>query len=137
MSTPRILAVGEELPPLVPDAPPPAAAPRPKRPKGPARPRRRRSAAADRFGLLNDFIDREAAGLNRAELAVWLTLYRDTRDGQARAGRDDLARRSGCDRSTVTRAVASLIARGLLERVRAGGIGRGPATYRVSVRPQK
>ena len=39
-----------------------------------------------RFETLNAFVDDGMADLSRAELAVWLILYRDTqRDGTARA----------------------------------------------------
>ena len=47
-----------------------------------------------RFEMLNAFVDTGMADLSRAELAVWLILYRDTqRNGVARASLDDLARR--------------------------------------------
>ena len=49
-------------------------------PKG--EPSRRRTR--DRFEVLNGFVDFTAGKLNRSELLVWLTLYRDTRDELAR-----------------------------------------------------
>jgi hypothetical protein len=52
-----------------------------------------------RFETLNGFVDSRMADLSRAELAVWLILFRDTkRDGTARASLDDLARRPGMNR---------------------------------------
>jgi hypothetical protein len=43
-----------------------------------------------RFELLNAFVDSGMVGLSRAELAVWLILYRDAkRDGTARVSLDD------------------------------------------------
>jgi hypothetical protein len=58
-----------------------------------------------RFEILNAFVDNGMADLSRAELAVWLTLYRDTnRERTARTSLDDLARRGGMDRQTAWRA---------------------------------
>ena len=62
---------------------------------------RRKTSKRDsrlRFEMLNAFVDTGMADLSRAELAVWLILYRDTkRDGTARASLDDLARRGGIE----------------------------------------
>ena len=46
------------------------------KPKGKAK-------AGERFAVLNNFIDFTLADLTRGEIAVWLVLYRDTRDGTA------------------------------------------------------
>jgi hypothetical protein len=82
MNAPRILQVGEEPPPFDP-------APRSARnggaqgrPKGSSAEARAR--APGRFQVLNAFVDFALADLSRAEVAVWLVLYRDTRDGTAR-----------------------------------------------------
>jgi DNA-binding MarR family transcriptional regulator len=71
------------------------------------------------------------ADLTRAEVVVWLALYRDSRDGTARTSLDDLARRGGMDRQTASRAVGSLGRRRMLQVVRRGGLNRGPSVYRV------
>ena len=85
-----------------------------------------------RFELLNAFVDNGMADLSRAELAVWLILYRDTkRDGTARASLDDLARRGGMNRQTASRAVGRLVRRNMLQVLRRGGLNWGPSTYRV------
>jgi DNA-binding MarR family transcriptional regulator len=85
-----------------------------------------------RFELLNAFVDSGMADLSRAELAIWLILYRDTkRDGTARASLDDLARRGGMDRQTASRAVGRLARRKMLQVLRRGGLNCGPSTYRV------
>src|SRR5262249_31100578 len=85
-----------------------------------------------RFETLNAFVDGGMAGLSRAELVVWLTLYRDTkRDGTARASLDDLARPGGVDRQTASRAVGKLERRKMLQVLRRGGLSRGPSVYRV------
>lgn len=85
-----------------------------------------------RFEILNSFVDSGMADLKRAELAVWLILYRDTKpNGLARASLDDLARRGGFDRQTASRSVGSLVARKMLLIEKKGGLNVGPSTYRV------
>ena len=89
-------------------------------------------AAALRFQILNAFVDGGMADLTRAEIAVWLVLYRDTRpDGTARTSLDDLARRGGMDRQTASRAVGRLERRNMLRVIRRGGLNLGPSVYRV------
>jgi DNA-binding MarR family transcriptional regulator len=91
-----------------------------------------------RFELLNAFVDGGMAGLSRAELAVWLILYRDTkREGTAQTAVDDLARRVGADRRTVLRALRRLEGRAMLRVERRGGLNRGPSTYRVFPYPME
>ena len=85
-----------------------------------------------RFETLNAFVDTGMADLSRAELAVWLILYRDTqRNGVARASLDDLARRGGMNRQTACRAVGRLARRKMLQVIRRGGLNTGPSAYRV------
>ena len=94
--------------------------------------RRTKRRSSLRFELLNAFVDGGMSDLSRAELAVWLTLYRDTKpSGTARASLDDLARRGGMDRQTASRAVGKLERRKMLRVLRRGGLNRGPSTYRV------
>ena len=129
MSTaPRPIPVGAEPPPLEPPAPrPPApdrrtAGPKPKRSPQTGR----------RFATINAFADFSLAELNRAELAVWLLLWRDTKpDGLARTSQADLARRAGITDRTVRRAIDGLEQRRLLLVVYRGGLRAGAATYRV------
>ncbi len=91
-----------------------------------------------RFELLNAFVDSGIADLSRAELAVWLILYRDTkRDGTARASLDDLARRGGMNRQTASRAVGRLVRRTMLQIVRRGGLNSGPSVYRIFPYPME
>ena len=91
-----------------------------------------------RFEALNAFVDGGLADLSRAELAVWLCLYRDTKPGgTARASLDDLARRGGMDRQTASRAVGRLERRKMLQAVRRGGLNRGPSAYRVFPYPME
>src|SRR5262249_58998603 len=87
--------------------------------------------ARERFAVLNAFVDFTLSKLSRAEIAVWMILYRDTRDGTARTGIADIARRAGCNRSTVFRAVRSLERAGFLKVVYRGGLGKGTSRNRV------
>ena len=91
-----------------------------------------RRNTADRFAVLNTFADFTMAGLARAEIVVWLLLWRDTKpDGLARTSQADLARRAGIDVSTAKRAVARLVRRRLLTVAFRGSLRRGPSKYRV------
>jgi hypothetical protein len=129
--TPRIIPVGEE---------PPALDPAPAddhRHDGEARGEAKgRTKAGERFAVLNAFVDFALAGRSRAELAVWLVLYRDTRDGTARTSYDDLASRAGLNRRNVGRALRQLERRGLVKVVHRGGMRRGVSRYRVRGLPK-
>lgn len=99
------------------------------KPKG-RKPGSKRTAAG-RFRTLNAFIDFTAKDLGRAELLVWLTLFRDCRDGLARSAQADIARRTGLCRKTVYSALRRLEALGLVRVVRRGRLGSGPSSYRL------
>ncbi len=90
---------------------------------------------ANRFAVLNAFVDGSLGGLSRAELATWLILYRDTRNGTAATAQSDIARRAGLSVRAVGRAVGKLIKKGLLTVVYRGGLNRGRSRYRVE--PQR
>lgn len=122
MTTPAILAVGAEPPPLMSTVSRPA--------KNNAKKRERRPTA-ERFAMLNSFIDFTLGTLRRNEIAVWLVLFRDTRDGIARTGQADIARRIGASDRTVRRLIDRLSKCGLLDVVYRGGLRRGPSSYRV------
>jgi hypothetical protein len=118
---PRILAVGEELPPLNAGERRP---PKPSKAKGPTR--------AGRFQTINAFLDVTMAGLIPSERAAWLILWRDTkRDGLARTSQADLARRAGITDRQIRKALAGLQRKGLLTIVHRGGLRRGSTVYRV------
>jgi len=88
--------------------------------------------SSGRFPALNDFVDCTMQELSRAEIAVWLILFRDTKaDGTARTGQADIARRAGASTRTVIAALHKLEGNGLVEVIRRGGINRGPSVYRV------
>jgi hypothetical protein len=123
--TPRPLAVGEELPPLLTDAEMKRNASKPS--KG----SKAKGKAKGRFCDINTFADFSLACLDRAEIAVWLLLWRDSRDGTARTSQTDLARRAGVNDRSVRRAIVSLERKGLLTVVYRGGLHRGLSVYRV------
>jgi hypothetical protein len=116
--------------------------PPPDTPKGkPSRDKARKGApgkarTAGRFRTINAFADFTLRGLDRAEIAVWLLLWRDTRpDGLARTSQADLARRAGVNQRTARRAVGSLCRAKLLTRAYQGGLNRGLSVYRVHPLP--
>jgi hypothetical protein len=95
------------------------------------RPKGQRSSQG-RFECINAFLDVTMANLDRAELAVWLLLWRDTKpDGLARSSQSDLARRAGCNSRTVRRALVALQKVGLLTVVSQGGLPHRVSVYRV------
>ena len=121
---PQILRVGEE-PPLL------SASGKGERWRSGTKPKGR-GTAGQRFKVLNAFADFTIAGLDRAEIVVWLLLWRDTKpDGLARTSQADLARRGGISDRTVRRAITHLRRAGLLRVAHQGGFRRGASVYRV------
>jgi hypothetical protein len=89
-----------------------------------------------RFAVINRFVDYAMANLSRAEVCVWLVLWRDTKpDGLVRASQADLSRRAGTNVRTVKRAMRALGEAGLISIVRRGGLRQGPSIYRVRAAP--
>lgn len=131
---PQILPGASVLPPMA--AEPVGAKPTDAKPAraGGGGARRR---GGDRFAVLNAFVDCTLAGLSRAEIAVWLVLYRDTRNGTARTGAADIARRAGVSKRRTLDALGKLCKRGLVTRVYRGGLNRGPSIYRVHPLPRE
>jgi hypothetical protein len=119
----RILEGAAVLPPME-----PAAGRQGTKPAG--RPKGRRGAR-ERWQLLNTFVDCTMRGLGRADVAVWLVLYRDSEGGTAQVGQGRIAARAGVCRRTVTLAIGRLKRAGLVEVIRRGGIGRGLSAYRI------
>jgi hypothetical protein len=91
----------------------------------------KRKAAADRFATLNVFVDATMRDLTPSEKLVWFVLFRDVRDGVAKAAQSDIATRSGLTQSTVSLAIRRLVKRGLLRVVYQGGFRKGLSTYRI------
>ena len=88
-----------------------------------------------RFEVLNTFVDTSIGDLSRAEIAVWLVLYRDSRNGAAQSAQSWIAQRAGVDKSTVVRALSSLRAKGLIQQLKRGGPNAGISLYRVRGTP--
>lgn len=89
----------------------------------------------ERFAMLNTFVDFTLGELDRGEIAVWLILYRDARDGVAKTSQAELARRAGVCARTVRRALQRLEAKRLVKIVRRGRIGAGASSYRIRALP--
>ncbi len=87
---------------------------------------------ANRWRVLNEFVDLHMASLTGAEVAVWMVLYRDSRNGVARSGMSDIARRAGISPRHGLRAIQALISKGLLQRTYRGGLNRGVSRYVIS-----
>src|SRR5262245_27243252 len=119
---PRILAVGEEPPPLNPT---PAADGRASKPKG-------KRASAGRFQCINAFIDATLGMLTPAERSAWLILWRDTKpNGLAKTSQASMARRAGVSDRAIRAALRRLAGTGLVTVVHRGSLRRGPSIYRV------
>ena len=102
--------------------------------RGPAnKPASKKTAlTANRFRVVNEFVDVSMAELTGAELATWMVLWRDTKpDGTVKTSMGEVARRAGKSRRAVVDAVATLNERGLLTVVYRGGLNRGNNVYRV------
>jgi hypothetical protein len=112
------------------DEPPPLTRLKPASPVDRQQPRKNPKAGG-RFAMLNAFVDFTMATLRRNELAIWLVLFRDSRDGIARTSQTDIARRIGASDRTVRRIVQKLERYGLLKVIYRGGLSRGPSSYRV------
>ena len=142
---PRIIPVGAEPPPLLtpmnlPNVTPPG---RCGRMAGHRAERRARpqdgqarcgsvSRCGSAFALLNAFLDEAVPNLARAELAAWLLLFRHAKpDGVVSASVLDLARRAGCNESTMRRALQRLQAKGLACRIKRGSLAGGPSIWRL------
>jgi hypothetical protein len=102
----------------------------PERPTAKGKPQGK-NVTADRFRVLNAFVDCTAATLTRPEVLTWLILYRDVRDGSARTSASNIANRGGFSRRTAIRAISSLVDKGLLKVVYKGGIHKGASRYAV------
>lgn len=94
----------------------------------------RHRQAANRFGMLNTFVDSGMSGLSFLEALTWLVLFRDARGDIATTSAEYIARRAGASRQGVTKALAVLKAKGFVKVERHGGLNRGANTYRIEPR---
>lgn len=90
-------------------------------------------ADVGRWRTLNTFVDAALADCKtRAEICVWLVLFRDVKPGGlARVGMTDIARRAGLSRRAVVAAINGLKRRRLIEVVCRGSIHGLPNAYRI------
>ena len=102
----------------------------------PSKRKSRHGKTAGRFAVLNTFIDFTIQSLTRNEIAVWLILYRDTRADIASTSQQDIARRAGIHRRTVSRARKRLEKLGLVKIVYRGGLNQGISKYRIRPLPK-
>jgi len=124
---PRILAVGEEPPPLNPTP----AADRHGGNGEASKPKGKRTSAG-RFQCINAFIDATMGTLKPAARAAWLILWRDTKpNGLAKTSQASIARRAGVSDRAIRAALRQLEQRGLVIVVHRGSLRRGPSIYRV------
>jgi len=86
---------------------------------------------ASRWRELNQFIDVTMRDLSPRQVAVWLTLFRDSRNGVASVSQAYVGERCGLQRPTVSTAIAELEALGLATTIHTGGVGRGVSKYKV------
>lgn len=94
-----------------------------------AQAKRRRNP--ERWATFNTFVDVTAKELTPAELLCWLVLYRDIRNGVARTGMTDIARRAGLTRRGVVKAIGGLKEKRLVEVVTRGSKDGSTNVYRV------
>ncbi len=87
--------------------------------------------SGQRFEMLNNFVDVTMRGLTPRQRAVWMCLYRDSRDGIAKTAQTYIAERCGLQRPTVSTTIGELEDLGLVETIHRGGLNRGISNYRV------
>jgi hypothetical protein len=75
---------------------------------GDSRGRAKKGKCAARLAFLNNFVDFTLQELTRAELAVWLVLFRDSRGGVAETAMSTISRRAGCSKRAVVTAIKRL-----------------------------
>ncbi len=84
-----------------------------------------------RFHDLNNFVDVSMRDLTRAEIAVWLVLFRNARDRIVRISHSQIAAASGCSVKAVSVAMKLLIQKTIVKQLIQGTVNRGPSTYKV------
>lgn len=134
VNEPRILPGCAVLPPMKPATNGKASSTNGDQTDGKAKSQAKRKSG-DRFAVLNAFVDFTMGDLDRGEIAVWMILFRDTRDGTAATSQVDIARRAGMTVRGVQKALAKLIDKGLAKIVRQGRIGKGASSYRIRPLP--
>jgi hypothetical protein len=98
-----------------------------------AKRRKKNPQVAGRFEDMNAFVDVTMAGLTRVEVNTWLTMFRyvDSKKQTVSVSVRTVAERAGANVRHVHKAIKLLTEKGLLERVKKGGINSGASVYRV------
>ena len=117
---------------VTPQTPPPATSAKPVS-EGRRNGSRRSTSkvSGQRFKMLNDFVDITMQQLTPRQTAVWLRLFRDSRNGTATSEQGYIALRCGLRRPTVSTTIRELEVLGLVVIIYRGGINRGFSRYRV------
>jgi len=87
--------------------------------------------ATERWAMLNQFVDVTMSTLTPRQIKVWLTLFRDSKNGVAQTAQTYIASRTGLRRPTVSAVIAELEARGLVRTIHSGGLNRGISRYEI------
>jgi biotin operon repressor len=93
--------------------------------------KKKRSAHATHYRLLNNFVDNTMHLLNENQVKVWMFLFRHSHDGFVSLAQHDIGNRTGISRDAVQRAVRVLRKKGLLKIKKKGGYLRGVSTYQL------
>ena len=97
-----------------------------------ARSEPRSKKSAQRFKMLNQFVDDDMQNLTPRQLKVWLCLYRDSYNGVAKSEQGYIAKRCGLRRPTVSTTIGQLEELGLVKTIHQGGLNKGISTYSVT-----
>jgi hypothetical protein len=130
ISSPRIIPVGGEPPPM--DSMPAPSLNGRQRSQREGDKTKKKRASAGRFQCINAFLDATMAKLTPAERSVWLILWRDTKpSGLAGTSQISMARRAGVSDRSIRTALRGLEQKGLITVVHRGNLRRGASIYRV------
>lgn len=107
--------------------------PKPKKVEKSDKKKKKLNAHRTHYHLFNTFMDRWAKELSHQEALVWLTLLRDSRDGEAQTSMRDITARTGVNPMTVHRTTKSLVRKGLLIVKKKGRRHHGASIYTLKV----
>jgi hypothetical protein len=88
-----------------------------------------------RWHTFNTFIDNVARHLSPVDIAVWIILFRDCRNGTVVASNRDIGRRSACSLRAVVDSMKRLRAFGLIDAVRLSRHKGVPSLYSLNPSP--
>lgn len=94
-----------------------------------------RGGTGERFATFNMFVDLAMRHLRPTEVAVWIVLFRDCRNGVLTTSHRDIARRSGVSLRSVTDAMDVLRRTKLVEPLTLSRHKGTASTYRLTATP--